>query len=350
MADKTKVRLGSVRGSWVVRGVLAGTGLVGLAVAWFAFAQSVQADQFGVRQIYFGPNRGVQEGPPYEAGLHLVVPGYERMHVFPRDLQTMDFNDEERSFTKARLGDDYHWAPSIRIQTSEGYQVTVDVTVLYRIVDPYTVLTKVGPGRLFETQVVQRRADQVLRQSLGALNAEEFYDEVARLEAVDNADATLTAELASWGLEVWGVLLREYNYDDRYQAAIEERKIQDQRVFKNQAEGAAATRQAERDRVIAEGQAIVQVEAERGRAEVRRINAEADLYYRQKVAEGDLLVALAEAKGTELENDALRVVGAANLVGLEMAKALEGVEVIMVSTTGKEGVNPLDLDTLVGGF
>ncbi|MCB9662892.1 MAG: SPFH domain-containing protein [Alphaproteobacteria bacterium] len=350
MAKRTRLQLGSFSGSWVVRGVLAGVALVGLSTAWFALAQPIQADEFGVRQIYFGPNRGVQQGTLYEAGLHLVIPGYERLHVFPRDLQAMDFNDEERSFARQRLGSDYAWSPSIRIQTSEGYQVTVDVTVLYRIVDPYTVLTKVGPGRLFETQVVQRRADKILRQSLGALNAEEFYDEVARTEAVTDAETTLKADLSSWGLEVWGVLLREYDYDDRYQAAIEERKIQDQRVFKNQAESTAATRQAERDRVIAEGRATIEVEGERGRAEVRRIDAEADLYHRQQIAEGDLLVALAEAKGTELENEALRAAGAANLVGLEMAEALQGIEVIIVSTTGKDAVNPLDLDRIVEGF
>jgi regulator of protease activity HflC (stomatin/prohibitin superfamily) len=182
------------------------------------------------------------------------------------------------------------------------------------------------------------------------LNAEEFYDDVVRMEKVDEASAALAADVEPWGVEIWGVLLREYSYDDRYQAAIEGRKIQDQRVFKNQAESLSAIRGAERDRVIAEGQANIEVEKERGRSDVRRINAEADLYYRQRIAEGDLLVSLAEAKGTELENKALQAVGAGNLVGLEMAEALDGTQVIILSTTGANGVNPLDLDELVGGF
>jgi len=149
---------------------------------------------------------------------------------------------------------------------------------------------------------------------------------------------------------VWGVLIREYSYDDRYQAAIEQRKIQDQNVFKNQAEAFAASKEAEKNRVLAEGQARVDVEGERGRAEVRKIAAEADNYYRTAVAEGDLLVALAEAEGTRLENAALQQAGAANIVGLEMAEVLEGTKVIMVSTTGTGSVNPLDLDRLIGGW
>lgn len=325
-------------------------GLAGLAAAWFALAQPVAADEFGVRQIYLGPNKGVQKDEVYGPGLHLVIPGYERLHVFPHDIQTLDFNESERGFARERLGTDYHWAPSIRIQTSEGYQVTVDVTVLYRIEDPYTVLTRVGAGRLFETQVMERRADRILRQVLGALDAEDFYNDQVRIEKTRMAKEALEADVAEWGIVVVDVLLREYTYDERYQGAIEDRKIQDQRVFRNQAESVKATREAEKNRVLAEGEANVAVEAERGRAEVRKIAAEADLYFRQRIAEGDKLVALAEAQGTKLENQALQAVGAANLVGLEMAEALDGVEVIMVPTTGDEAMNPLDLDRLIRGF
>ena len=102
--------------------------------------------------------------------------------------------------------------------------------------------------------------------------------------------------------------------------------------------------------MLAEGQATVGIEQERGRAEVRKIAAEADLYYRKRIAEGDLLVALAEAEGTRLENAALRVSGASNIVGIEMAKALDGTEVIIVSTTGDGAMNPLDLDAMLKGW
>jgi regulator of protease activity HflC (stomatin/prohibitin superfamily) len=350
MADVIELNLqGSGGGRRWALGVGA-VGVAALSVLWFTFAQYVPPSMVGVRQVYLGPNKGVQEDGLHGPGLHLVIPGYERLHMFPRNVQLLDFNDGERQTAAEALGTDYHWAPSIRIQTAEGYQVTVDATVVYRVADPYAVLTKVGPGRLFETQVVQRRADQVLRQVLGSLNAEEFYNDTIRTAKIEAANNALTAELAEWGVQVWGILLREYDYDDRYQSAIEQRKIQDQRVFKNQAESVAASRGAERDRVIAEGQATIEVAREAGRSAVRRIHAEADLYYRKQVADGGLLVALAEAKGTDLENRALQAVGAGNLVGLEMAKTLEGTQVIILSTTGPTGVNPLNLDDLVEGF
>lgn len=323
---------------------LVGVALVGLALASTA---TVRADEFAVRQVYLGPNKGVQPDL-YGPGTHMVIPGYERLHVFPRDMQVLDLNNAEAA-TPA-LDEDRRYAPAIKIQTSEGYQVTVDISVLYRVTDPFTVVTQVGTGRIYESTIVARRADKILRQTLGQLNAEDFYDDRVRTVKGEEARDLLAKDLSAWGIQVWGVLIRDYNYDQRYQQAIEDRKIQDQKVFKNQAEAVAANREAEKNRVLAQGQAVIDVELERGRAEVRKINAEADLYHRQRVAEGDKLVALAEAEGTRLENDALQQAGASNLVGLEMAEALDGTKVIIVSTTGPGAMNPLDLDALLEGW
>ena len=59
-------------------------------------------------------------------------------------------------------------AGAINIQTSEGYNVQVDATVLYRIVDPLKVMTTIGRDRLFEDNAVIPRATQDLRRALKA--------------------------------------------------------------------------------------------------------------------------------------------------------------------------------------
>ena len=100
----------------------------------------------------------------------------------------------------------------------------------------------------------------------------------------------------------------------------------------------------------AEGTARIGVERERGLAEIRRIAADADLYFRTRVAEGNLLVALAEAEGARLEQEALRVPGAENIVGLEMAQVLSGTEVVVVPTDGPNGINPLNLNSILRGW
>jgi regulator of protease activity HflC (stomatin/prohibitin superfamily) len=205
-------------------------------------------------------------------------------------------------------------------------------------------------GRQFEDSAVIPRATQDLRRSLGSLDAEDFYRGDKRTKKALEAQAALEVELKDKGIEVLHVLVRRYTYDQRYQAAIEQRKIQDQTVFKNEAEAKSASAAAAKNKIVAEGAASVQVELARGEAEVKKLEAQADLYRRTKAAEGSLLVKLAEAQGTELENQALRGVGSENMVGLRMADALKGTRVIVLSTDGEGGMNPLDLKGLLRRF
>lgn len=325
-------------------GLLVAGALLVLLILAGSLTLYVRPYEFAVRQVLVGPGQGIEKAV-YGPGLHIVVPGYEKYHVFPRNLQVLEFNDK----TMQGSAEATH-APSINIQTSEGYRVVVDVTIAYRIIDPYEVLTRVGPGKLYETSLVRPRADPVLRQKLGELGAEQFYEGALRRQKALEVRDVLGKELEGSGIQVWTVMVRHYRYDDRYQEAIEQRKIQDQMVFKNRAEAAAAVEEAEKNRVLAEGRAIVDVETERGMAEVVKLRADYELYARKRGAEGDLLVELARAEAKRLENDALSAAGASNVVGLKMADALGNTQVIIVPTDGPSGVNPLDLDRLIKGW
>ncbi len=294
----------------------------------------------------FGMGKGI-EPAVYNTGLHYIGAG-ETMHRFPIRVQVLELSNSRSEGTEDLEG--HRVAPGVNIQTSEGYTVQVDVTVIYRIADPLKVMTTIGPGRQFEDSAVIPRAQQDLRRALGELDAEDFYRGDKRTQKARDAQAALELELKEKGIEVVQVLIRRYTYDQRYQQAIEQRKIQDQTVFKNEAEAKAATAAAAKNKIVAEGAAAVKVELSRGEAEVKKLEAEADLYRRQKAAAGDLLVKLAEAQGTELENQALRGVGSENMVGLRMAEALRGTRVIVLSTDGEGGMNPLDLKSLLKRF
>ena len=320
--------------------------LVGGLFAYNACTVYVRPYQRGVKQVIVGGEKGIREHV-YGPGLHWVMPGTERLHLFPTDLQVLEMADGEPEVADS---DNHRQVRSIKIQTSEGYTVAADVTVLYRIENPYKVITQIGPGRLYEDSAVIPRAEQVLRRTLGELDSDDFYKGDQRDKAIAQAQKLLTAELAPRGIQVTHVLMRQYRYDARYQQAIEQRKIQDQTVFKNQAEAAAAQAEAEKNRIIAEGQATVQVELARGDAEVAKLRSEAELYRRTQAAQGDLVVKLARAKGTELESTALRGAGSENMVGLKMADVLGGTRVIVVPTDGEGGVNPLDLNSALKRF
>src|SRR5258706_3368427 len=276
--------------------------VLGAVVGYNSCTTYVRPGEAGVKQIKFGLGKGI-EPTTYGVGLHYVGAG-ETMHRFPTRLQVLELSNSRSEATEDLEG--HRVAPGVNIQTSEGYTVQVDVTVLYRIADPLIVMTSIGPGRLFEDSAVIPRAQQDLRRALGELDAEDFYRGDKRTQKARDAQVALEAELKEKGIEVVQVLIRRYTYDQRYQQAIEQRKIQDQTVFKNEAEAKAATAAAAKNKIVAEGAAAVKVELSRGEAEVKKLEAEADLYRRQKAAAGDLLVNLPEAQGTELANQGFR--------------------------------------------
>ena len=325
--------------------------IVGASVLVLLFGYSscttyVRPGEAGVKQIRFGMSQGI-EPVVYGTGLHYVGVG-ETMHRFPMRLQVLELSNSRTEASEEMEG--HRMAPAVNIQTSEGYAVQVDLTVLYRIADPLKVMQTIGPGRLFEDRAVIPRAQQDLRRALGELDAEDFYRGDKRVQKAHAAQQAVETELKDKGIEVLQVLIRRYTYDQRYQQAIEQRKIQDQSVYKNEAEAKSATAAAAKNKIVAEGAAAVQVELTRGEAEVKKLEADADLYRRKKAADGGLLVKLAEAQGTELENQALRGVGSENMVGLRMAEALKGTQIIVLPTDGEGGMNPLDLKTLLKRF
>jgi regulator of protease activity HflC (stomatin/prohibitin superfamily) len=314
-------------------------------LAYALFAVYVHPNQFGIKQVIVGTDKGIKR-EVYPPGLHWVTPGAERMHLFATDIQLLNLTNDPSERAKG----DSRRMPALNIQTSEGYNVSVDVSVLYRVEDPYLVITALGPGHLYEESLVVPRADQILRKRLGELDAEEFYQVTKRSEKVRLALEDLNAALTPSGVRAVSIFVRRYIYDQRYQHAIEQRKIQDQTVFKNIAEAEMAQANAERDRIVAVGEAAVKVELSHGDAEKKKLDAEADLYSRKKGAAGELEVKLAEAEGTRLENEALRGRGSENLVGLKMADALRGTRVIVVTTDGENGLNPLDLKSALKRF
>ena len=193
-----------------------------------------------------------------------------------------------------------------KLSRGSGFFVDVDVSIVYRIVNPFQVFTKLGPGRAFEDSGIVPKAEPVLKQALGELTTEEFYNSPLRAAKAARAKEILNKELAQYGLTVDQVLVRYFRYTEEIQKNIEEKKLKDQLVFKNQAEGRASTEGANLKKIIQEGAATVDIKLQEGQSYVTRKEAERDLYVRKRRAEADLLVKLAEAKRTQLRNDAFQ--------------------------------------------
>jgi regulator of protease activity HflC (stomatin/prohibitin superfamily) len=321
--------------------------IVGVAVwALTAFSEYLYPYEYGIKQNkWFG---GLKPETLPGGRIYFTVPGVIAIHTFPAVTQSLQMS-RDRSQASIDFADVRN-TQAIEIDTSDGSKVEVDLTVLYHITDAYKVFKAAGAGRAYEDKSLIPKGINVLKKNLGQLLAEDFYHEGKRLEKTEAARVELNGLLANEGLEVDHILIRQYYYEGGYQKQIEERKVKDQLVFTNQSATIAAKEDANRRRIIAEGEAQVEVEKRRGEAEITKIAAEADLYSRKQHAEGNLLVQYAHAQGTELENSAYEGAGSPNLVAERMAEVLEGIDVIVVPAGGPGGINPLDVESVLRAF
>ncbi len=269
----------------------------------------------GVRQVSYGPGKGLQK-TPVSPGYHREISGYEKIQTFPRDIQVVEFTNNP-----AESGAGHRQMPAINVPTVDGYPVDVDVSVLYRLKDPYKVASKFGFGRGYEESVVIRFTDFLVKRYLGELLAEQFYHET-RLAKVAALKADLAGRFAPNGLELADVLIRQYDYPQTFQTLTEQKKIQDQSVLANQQLAKQNEVQTRLNQTIAEGKNLINVKSSEFNAQITEINARKDLYERQKHAEGDLLIKSAEASGTELINRAVEGAGSAKLLKLRRGLAL----------------------------
>jgi len=259
--------------------------------------------------------------------------------VLPKSVQVLELTNFPQTAAKEARKD-----RAAHIQTSDGFFVDVDVSMLYHIKDPFLVFTTIGPGILFEDNGIIPKAEPALKETLGKLTTEEFYNSPMRVQKTEEAKLRLNEVLNQKGIEVDQVLVRYFKYSPEIQKNIEEKKLQDQMVFTNQAAARAAREEAALKKIVQEGMVIAAVEVEKGKAYVTRKIAEKDLYVRSKKAGADLLVKLAEAERVHLRNDALKGSGAERMVGLKMADVYKGLDVIVLPSDGPDGVNPLNLN------
>lgn len=298
----------------------------------------VAPDMIGLRQVSYGPGRGLQK-ELVQPGYRREIVSYETVHTFPRNVQIIEFTNDS-----TERAPNHRTVAAVNTPTIDGYPVAVDVTVLYRIADPFLVVSRFGFGKGYEDNVVIRFTDPAIKQHLGELRAEEFYSE-KRQAKLDDVKKELAARFKDNGLQLADVLIRQYDYPQTFQQLTEQKKIQDQSVLTNRALAKQAEVETRLKQTMAEGQNSINVRTAEFQAQVTALNAQRDLYERSKHAEGDLLIKSAEASGSEMINRAMEGAGSDKLLklrkGLAVLNSIKGP--IYISE------DPTDLSKLSSG-
>ena len=304
----------------------------------------VEPNEFGVEQHRFGTKTGIGD-EVFGPGVYFVGPG-TTMHTFPRELHVLDATrDQQEARHKApnnqvaakvdeyfsnRLevlgASTYRTVEALNVQTSDGYAVTADVTLVYAIASPTKIGREFGWGSLYVDAFVINTFRNGVLATLGKMNAESFFDEKARIAAVAEAETFLRQKFEERGFRVHKLLLRSYHYQDSYEKSLHDKKVAVQLTEKNHKEGLVNDERAKFQQIESKGNATITIAESEVNAKISKIKAEADLYSSQVRANADREIGLAKAETQRLKADALNKAGGRYVVALETAKIFDNIQ------------------------
>ncbi len=332
--------LGSIRRL----GLLTGLTVVGVLFFYGACTARVSPNEWGVEQVRFGFKIGIKERA-FTPGLYFVPLG-TTMHEFPREIHVLEASfDRTESLAKAKTEDvrdgveryfqrrdkllgraTHRVIDAFNVQTSDGYAVICDVTLLYSISDPVRIAKDFGWGSLYVDSFAVNTFRNGVLQTIGKMNAETFYNEELRIAAVKDAETFLRARFAERGFKVETLLLRNYVYAENYERSLQEKKVAVQTTEKNRKEALVNEEHAKLEQIQSKGNAAITIAESAVNAEIARIRAEAELYASQTRAKADKEVNVAQAEAKRLKADALNSSGGRYVVALETARMFENIE------------------------
>jgi regulator of protease activity HflC (stomatin/prohibitin superfamily) len=212
------------------------------------------------------------------------------------------------------------------VQTSDGYAVSADVSLLYSIVDPIKIARDFGWSSAYVDSFVINTFRNSVLQTLGKMNAESFYDEVVRIAAVKDAEALLQQRFAERGFKVERLLLRSYRYAPNYEKSLRDKKVAVQLAEKNRKEALVNEERAKLQSIESKGNASITIAEAEIEAQIAKITAEAELYASRARARGDTEYNVAQAESKRLKAAALTGGGGRYVVAMENAKMLDSIE------------------------
>lgn len=215
-------------------------GLVVIAVGVLTscFIQ-VDAGQVGVKKLF-----GKVQNDVLGSGLHFVNPLIE---VEKLDIKTLNYTMSGMHDENTQSGDD-----AIRVLTSDGLEVTIDLSVLYRVVPTEAPRLLRETGINYEDKIVRPITRTRIRDNAVYYEAIALYS-TRRDEFQQRIFKTIEMDFKSRGLLLEQLLVRNITLPQSVKSAIELKINAEQEAQKMQFILQKEKQEAERKRVEAQG-------------------------------------------------------------------------------------------------
>lgn len=199
---------------------------------------------------------------PRRGGTHVIVPVVQRVAVFYPVTQ-QEYTMSARLGEGQRSGED----DAVEARTSDGQTLSMDVTILYRIVPDKANDLYLDWNENYIAGFVRPTARSIVREIVSKYSAEQIYGE-AREQLGDDIRDAVAVRFTQENLELTDFLVRDITFSDAFTEAIEQKVVAEQNLERSRTE--AQQREAE-----AKGRAAAAIADAEGEAQSTKIRAEA---------------------------------------------------------------------------
>jgi len=179
-----------------------------------------------------------------ESGLHIINPAVD---VTTFSVQTENYTMSAKSAEGQVQGDD-----AIKVLSSDGLEVTIDLSVLYKINPAKAPFILQNIGVNYEDKIVRPVTRTAIRDNAVNYQAVDLYS-TKREEFQYKINKTITDNFAKNGLEVQQILVRNISLPATVRASIESKIQAEQDAQKMQFVLQKERQEADRKRVEAQG-------------------------------------------------------------------------------------------------
>lgn len=217
-----------------------GVGFVLIALGILAASViQIEAGQAGVKVLF-----GKVQPSVLTSGLHLVNPLLDIRRI---DVRTQNYTMSGVHDEGNKLGDD-----AIKVLTSDGLEVTIDLTVLYRVVATEAPRLLQETGFDYSDKIVRPLSRTRIRDNAVYYQAIELYS-TKRDEFQNRIYKGIEADFRKRGLMLEQLLVRNITLPESVKATIEQKINAEQDAQKMQFVLLKEKQEAERKRVEAQG-------------------------------------------------------------------------------------------------
>ncbi|GAA4742795.1 prohibitin family protein [Flavisolibacter ginsenosidimutans] len=219
-------------------GKLVGIGFIALGIVLSCFVQ-IDAGQVGVKKLF-----GKVQPEVLNSGLNFVNP---LVTVERLDVRTQNYTMSGQTDEGHKTGDD-----AIRVLTSDGLEVTIDLTVLYRVIPSEAPKLIRETGADYEDKIVRPISRTRIRDNAVYYEAVALYS-TKRDEFQSRIFKGIETDFKNRGLLLENLLVRNITLPATVKSTIEQKIQAEQESQKMQFILAKERQEADRKRVEAQG-------------------------------------------------------------------------------------------------